>query len=125
MMVTLWALWKARRDVIHESILHSPFATCCFITRFIQELEADSIRDAPRAPQPPTRGASWIPPPRGDEKGNVDGALSKERRRRAAAAIFRSEEGRQFLGASALVINGAMEPPTIQAIACIVCRDAL
>lgn len=39
MVVTLWAIWKARREVIHEDIYQSPFATCAFITNYMQELE--------------------------------------------------------------------------------------
>lgn len=53
-------------------------------------------------------------------KGNVDGAISNANRS-AAAAIFRSEYG-NFLGASAMVVEGALDPSCAEAMAC---REAL
>jgi hypothetical protein len=49
--------------------------------------------------------------------GNVDRALSKGKGRSAVAAIFHSVD-EQYLGASALVINGVLDPSTIETIAC-------
>lgn len=74
LMVTLWEIWKARRDVIYEHIFQSLFATSKFIVNFIGECEADVIRTGHRIVQPPTHGVAWIPPTRDDVKGNVDGA---------------------------------------------------
>ena len=81
----------------------------------------DALKSAPRASQSPRRGAVWIPPNRGDAKGNVDDAPSEEKRKSAVAVTFRSKEG-QLLGASALIINGVMETPTMAAISC---REAI
>lgn len=38
-MVTLWALWKARHDFLHENIHQSPFATSNFILSYLAEFE--------------------------------------------------------------------------------------
>lgn len=38
MIVTVWALWKAKRDVLHENKFQSPFETCHFVTQFLHEI---------------------------------------------------------------------------------------
>jgi hypothetical protein len=38
-LVTLWAIWWARRKLIHENEQQSPLSTDLFIQRFLQELE--------------------------------------------------------------------------------------
>lgn len=63
----------------------------------------------------------WIPPPHGAVKGNCDGALDRPSGRSAAAAIFRTEDGR-FMGASVLVSTGIVDPECVEAMAC---REAL
>lgn len=39
MVVTLWAIWKARRKAIHEDIFQSPLSTHGFIISFLADLE--------------------------------------------------------------------------------------
>lgn len=39
LVVTLWAIWTARRKAIQEGILQSPHATHSFVTSFIFEFE--------------------------------------------------------------------------------------
>lgn len=36
--VSLWAIWHARRKVIHENLFQSPLSTHCFIKSFMEEL---------------------------------------------------------------------------------------
>lgn len=86
-----------------------PFAKSKFISRFIKELEADAVRVIPKTAQPPRIRAGWIPPPNGEVKGNVDGAISTELGKSTAAAIFRAED-KLFLGASVLVIGAVLDP---------------
>ncbi|TVU28213.1 hypothetical protein EJB05_19722, partial [Eragrostis curvula] len=50
-------------------------------------------------------------------KINVDAALSKNSGISSAAAVARDKDG-NFLGASALVVNGITDPEIIEAIAC-------
>jgi hypothetical protein len=38
-VVTLWALWHARRKVIHEGVYQSPLSTHHFVERFIAGLQ--------------------------------------------------------------------------------------
>jgi hypothetical protein len=42
--VTLWAIWSARRKVIHEGIFQSHQRTHSFITRFIAELDIINVK---------------------------------------------------------------------------------
>lgn len=122
LIVSLWAIWKARRDVIHEDVFQSPFATCSFISNFLHDLSSldDSMKKmhgGSRAHLP----SKWIAPPMGCVKGNVDGAICSARSKCAAAAIFRDDNG-VFQGASALVMEGIIEPACVEAMAC---REAL
>ena len=38
-VVTLWAIWHARRKAIHENIFQSPLSIHCFVDKYIAELE--------------------------------------------------------------------------------------
>ena len=38
-LVTMWAIWWARRKAIHDNEFQSPLSTWCFITRYLQDLE--------------------------------------------------------------------------------------
>ena len=59
----------------------------------------------------------WIPPPIGLMKINVDTTLAKSLGVVAAAAVARDVVGK-FMGASAVVMEGLLEPNTVEAIAC-------
>jgi hypothetical protein len=37
-VVTLWALWYARRKIIHGGEYQSPLSTHCFVERFLNDL---------------------------------------------------------------------------------------
>ena len=103
MIVTLWAIWAARRKAIHEGILQSPHATHIFVQRFISKLKA--IKKVPNSivcVAPARHPQRWKPPVAGMVKINVDGALSRDGATGASAAICRDDEGR-FLGSSSMV----------------------
>ena len=40
MTVTLWAIWNARRKVVHEDLYQSPISTHKFITNFAADLQS-------------------------------------------------------------------------------------
>jgi len=115
-VVTLWAIWHARRKAIHESIFQSPLSTHSFVERFISDLGT-------LTPQPEKKaggthqGPRWIPPPVNMTKVNVDAAISKNSGRASAAAVARNAEG-LFLGASAVVMTGLTDPETMEGLAC-------
>ncbi|TVU21984.1 hypothetical protein EJB05_31656, partial [Eragrostis curvula] len=115
-VIRLWAIWHARRKAIHENQFQSPLSTNCFVERYISEL--DIIKPPPKEKKPtqPTR-PRWIPPPGGFTKINVDASISKNSGICAAAAVARDGEGK-FLGASTLVMEGALDVETVEAIAC-------
>jgi ribonuclease HI len=63
----------------------------------------------------------WIAPPAGFVKFNVDAAVKKTSKAGAIAAVCRAENG-DFLGTSAVIIQGIDDPATLEAMAC---REAL
>jgi hypothetical protein len=114
--VTLWAIWYARTKVVHEAIYQSPLSTHQFVSNFVANIELVKPQGRVTAE---TQGSPvrWIPPPIGLMKINVDAAMAKNLGIIAAAAVARDANGR-FLGASAVVLEGRMEPETVEAIAC-------
>ena len=73
MMVTMWAIWWARRRVIHEGDLQSPHATHSFVKSFIAELA--TIRAGTPTPNGeqqtgarPAAGQGWRAPEAGAVK---------------------------------------------------------
>jgi ribonuclease HI len=121
--VTLWAVWYARRKAIHEEIYQSPLSTHAFVESMMRDLEVASSCTKKANPQAsrtvPTE--SWIPPPQGMVKINVDAAVRKTEKVGAVAAICRSANG-DFLGASVVVVEGINDPAILEAMAC---REAL
>jgi hypothetical protein len=43
MLVTLWAIWHAKRKAIHEEVYQSPMATVAFVDRFLTDLDAGGV----------------------------------------------------------------------------------
>jgi ribonuclease HI len=115
-VVTLWAIWFARRKGILENIFRSPLSTHSFVERFITDLNLISLGRKQQG-SGKTTSSGWIPPPAGVTKINVDAAISKDSGRGAVAAIVR-DEAANFMEASALFIAGILEPETMEAIAC-------
>ena len=115
-VVTLWAIWYARRKAIHEQNFQSPLSTHCFVSRFIAELglvkPLQKTTQVRRDQHP-----KWIPPPSGLTKINVDAATSKNSSLAAVAAVARDSPG-LFLGASAVTFSGILDPETLEAMAC-------
>ncbi|PNT76018.1 hypothetical protein BRADI_1g43072v3 [Brachypodium distachyon] len=116
MVVTLWAIWHARRKAIHENTFQSPLSTFAFVERFIEEISPGVAYAPPRqrSRQPAPR---WLPPPAGCTKINVDAAVAKTANMGAVAAVARDEEG-VYQGASAVTYPGITDPATLEAIAC-------
>ena len=92
------------------------FSTHQFVANFVTSLQLvkPQGRVGHEAQQSPVR---WIPLPSGPMKINVDAALAKNSAKVAAAAVACDFNGK-FLGASAVVLDGRMEPDTIEAITC-------
>ncbi|KAK1651107.1 hypothetical protein QYE76_068912 [Lolium multiflorum] len=38
MLVTMWAIWHAKRKAVHEEVYQSPIATVTFVSRFLEDL---------------------------------------------------------------------------------------
>ena len=114
--VVLWAIWHARRQVIHENIFQSPLSTHNFVERFLFDLVKVMPKSVNREGGG-TRVPRWIPPPNGMMKVNVDAALSKNMNVAAMAVVARDEKGK-FQGGSVIVLDGVSSPETAEAMAC-------
>ena len=89
-----------------------------FIRRFLEDLdivESQKSRPVPLSAAP--RARTWLPPEGEAVKFNCDGALSILGDKGAAAVICRDKSGK-FLGASALVFEGLIDPASLEAHAC-------
>jgi hypothetical protein len=115
-VVTLWAIWHARRKVIHENIFQEPLSTRDFIDRSVTELGMTTTTpgEAKQCGRSPLR---WIPPPVGLVNINVDATVSKNSDQAALAAIARDVNG-IFIGPSAVVSFGITDPESLEAMAC-------
>ncbi|XP_020149522.1 uncharacterized protein [Aegilops tauschii subsp. strangulata] len=117
--VTLWSIWYARRKAVHEGIFQSPQAVQNFIRRYCDELNmirpkvvrAVVYISGPTVPQQPKA------PPMGYAKIHVDAAVRPE----GAVAVCRDSSG-NYLGSSALVVEGVDDPTSLEAMAC---REAI
>ena len=131
-LVTMWAIWWARRRAIHDEQFQSPLSTHIFITKFLAELDQIPERGArtrdlhaqskdlhvrprgmhamPRDPHVATPRAvrparcAWLPPVSHSVKINVDGGFSKIGDKDASAIVCRDKNG-NYLGASAIILR--------------------
>ncbi|KAK1648736.1 hypothetical protein QYE76_066541 [Lolium multiflorum] len=115
-VVTMWALWHAKRKIIHEGLFQSPLSTHCFIQRFIADLEVLAPAPSSTSERGPV-APRWIPPPSGVAKVNVDAVVSKNSSIAVIVAVAWSTAG-EFLGASSIVLKGLSNPETLEALAC-------
>jgi hypothetical protein len=75
-VVTIWAIWHARRKALHENLFQGPLSTHAFIDKFVSKLgEMTTVQTKERQPERPAR--RWIPPPGDMAKINVDVVVSK------------------------------------------------
>ncbi|XP_020195716.1 uncharacterized protein [Aegilops tauschii subsp. strangulata] len=123
MVVTVWAIWYARRNAIHEGIFQSPMHTSSFVTSYINELQQLEKPDEHHIQVAAPRGGprSWLASPIGFAKINVDGAVGHHKRGGAVSAVCRDHTG-LYLGSSAAVYRGITDPTTLETFAC---REAL
>lgn len=116
-LVTMWAIWFARRKVIFDDEYQSLLSTYCFIKNFMDDLEkVKQEKPVLREPIRPA-GPRWIAPPMTMAKVNVDAAVAKTSCRGAVAAVARDEKG-EFLGCSVLTVEGLTDPTTLESMAC-------
>lgn len=116
-LLTLWAIWLARRKAIHESIFLSPLSTHSFVIKLMAELQVDPDKTpTPVRTMPKPLPARWIPPPAGMFKINVDGGVAKTTNKGAFAAVCCHEKG-NYYGSSARVFEAITDPPTLEALA--------
>ena len=62
-LVTMWAIWWARRKAIHENEFQSPLSTMSFIKRFLEDLGIVESQKIIPTPTPTVlRARTWLPP---------------------------------------------------------------
>ena len=130
-LVTMWAVWWARRRAIHDNQFQSPLSTHVFVQKFMAELDQipekgartkelhalskdlhvtsrgmhATPRDLHVRSRVPTRQPiqpAWLPPAVHDVKINADGGFSKIGDKGASAVVCRDKHGK-YLGASAVI----------------------
>lgn len=121
LVVTLWAIWTARRTAIHDNVFESPFATHGFVKRFLGEIEILSkiehqSSNSGRRASPQAQGlishaisrtsaSRWKVPPSGFTKIKVVGGHNTDGTIGVASTVCRDSNG-AFLGSSVLVVPG-------------------
>ncbi|PNT68112.1 hypothetical protein BRADI_3g36095v3 [Brachypodium distachyon] len=116
-LLTLWAIWSARRKAIHEAIYQSPATVHGLVQKLLSELQVPTPPQVRLRPSGPSAQPRWIPPPYGMIKINVDGGVAKNQNKGVDATVCRDEAG-WYLGSSARVFNFITDPPTLEALAC-------
>lgn len=104
LIITLWAVWRARRKAIYEDIFTSPMSTHQFINSYLNDLKEIETPGRTVNAQPTARPTQWLHPPATLAKINVDAAVKSIQRRGAVAALCRDQHG-NFLGASAVIFK--------------------
>lgn len=102
MIVTLWAIWSARRKANHEKVFQSPLSTHNFNESYVFDLQVIAKPNIPVSRPPRDDRERWLPPQGGALKINVDGAFSRE----------------GTFGASAIVVSNISNPCCMEALAC-------
>jgi hypothetical protein len=93
-VVTLWAIWSARQKLIHEGEHQSPMSTHMFINRYLDDLQLAITKHRTRAPTQVTAATrSWVLPPAGFHKLNVDAAVDKNGHKGSISVVCCNEEG--------------------------------
>ena len=120
LLVICWAIWEARRKALKENIFQSPLSTFGFISKFLDDMTLTGFCDDSQSKQKTKSrqlAPKWIPPPEAFFKFNVDGALARSGDKGAVGVICRDRKG-NYVAASVVVINGLLDPPSLEALAC-------
>ena len=119
-MVICWAIWDAWRKALYEDVFQSPLSTFGFISKYLDDLELAGVSEKSTATMPvktKQHALKWIAPPEGFLKFNADGAVARTGDKGAVGVICRDSAG-NYIAASANIINGLVDPPSLEAMAC-------
>lgn len=102
MVISLWAIWGARRKAIHKDIFQSPHSVHGFITSYPGQSHVLCTRPPKTPATAVSRASHWLPPEGDSAKINVDVAVSRSGSFGMVGAMCRDKDG-VFLGTSAIV----------------------
>jgi hypothetical protein len=120
LLVICWAIWGDQRKALNEDIFQSPLTTFGFISSFLNDMdlagfcEGKEMTPSRKTIQFPPK---WIVPPDGFLKFNVDAAVARSGDKGTMGVMCRDSSG-NYVAASAIVINGLVDPPSLEAMAC-------
>lgn len=90
----------------------------CFVNRYLEDLDIVTVRiPAPSVSFPQQRVQIWIALGEEATKINVDGAISRNGKSGASAAICRDKDGK-YLGSSEVTFDGLVDATSLEAHAC-------
>lgn len=120
-LVTLWAIWWARREGIHEQEFRSPLSTFSFVQSYLADLAMVPNRQQPMQASPsstqgqgPARGTCKTPM-QGCMKLNVDAVVGRHGDGGSCVFVCRDQNG-VYIGASASVLRDMVQPEILEAI---------
>jgi len=119
-LVICWVIWGAWRKALYEDVFQSPLSTFGFISKYLDDLELAGFSEKSTATMPmktKQHALKWIAPPEGFLKFNADGAVARTGDKGAVGVICRDSAG-NYIAASANIINGLVDPPSLEAMAC-------
>ncbi|XP_066320099.1 uncharacterized protein [Miscanthus floridulus] len=120
LVVICWAIWGARRKALYENVFQSPLSTFGFISKFLDDMELAGLcnkNTAAMTLKAKQHALKWIAPPAGYLKFNADGTVAQSGDKGAVGVICRDSAG-NYIAASANVINGLVDPSSLEAMAC-------
>lgn len=93
-MVLMWYIWKCRNEAIFEHKLSLPGVVCKRAVEYLHEfLVANSLNTTTVVSNEEGATSSWIRPPDGMFKINVDGSWKKELGKGGYDIVFRDSKG--------------------------------
>ncbi|BAF09084.1 Os02g0566300 [Oryza sativa Japonica Group] len=119
LLVSCWAIWRARRRVLHDEFYESPLTRMHFIKSYLADMDLINIplclQDKKHLTYP--KVPVWMPPPEDCVKINVDAAISRWGNKGAVGAVCHTVSG-EFVAASAMVWEGLSDSATLEALGC-------
>ena len=87
LIISLWAVWRARRKAVYDDIFTSPMSTHQFIVSYLNDLKSVETSGRTATAQPTSRPTQLLRPPASLAKINVDAVKRGNQGRGVVAAV--------------------------------------